>query len=349
ELVDVVKKTLEFGAQGVEYGKETRIDMIEKSKEELEMFEALENKSVVVESGKHRVVVFTKALPWAGLEDIDEVGRASSKLVKMGKATRNKSLNVNKLTPPTLLKTEEIPLISSYALPPVYHPLSPKQKDKILKALDRKYKELEEQQPIVEVIENYMTYRKKMDEKMCYPRNFVLPVRVNETTQISTLADTGASASVLPYTLYKNLSLGDPSFYYSPLTMADNTQAKAMDEVRNVRIQIGYQVYLVDVLVLDIPVDKELPLLLGRLLLRTCGVIIDMGHVTMTTDDGVIRHTYFPKPRAKAYLENFEVDEDEDWLNCFEVGRDEDGNPKYGPVAPSFLEIEDDMERALAM
>ncbi|GKB83112.1 hypothetical protein Tco_0950007 [Tanacetum coccineum] len=37
------------------------------------------------------------------------------------------------------------------------------------------------------------------------------------------------------------------------------------------------------------------------------------------------------------------------WEVCFEVGHDEDGNPKYGPVAPSFLDIENEMERALAM
>ncbi|GJZ01300.1 hypothetical protein Tco_0519261 [Tanacetum coccineum] len=74
-----------------------------------------------------------------------------------------------------------------------------------------------------------------------------------------------------------------------------------------------------------------------------------MGRGTMTIENGVIRHTYFPKPRAKSYLENFEVDEDEDWLGCFEVGQDEDGNPKYRPVAPSFLDIKDEMERALAM
>ncbi|GJT43328.1 hypothetical protein Tco_0952043 [Tanacetum coccineum] len=74
-----------------------------------------------------------------------------------------------------------------------------------------------------------------------------------------------------------------------------------------------------------------------------------MGRGTMTIDDEVIRHTYFPKPRAKSYLENFEVDEDEDWVGCFEVGQYKDGNPKYGPVAPSFLDIEDEMERLLAM
>ncbi|GKB77821.1 putative ribonuclease H-like domain-containing protein, partial [Tanacetum coccineum] len=88
--------------------------------------------------------------------------------------------------------------------------------------------------------------------------------------------------------------------------MADN-KTKATGEVRNVRIQIGYQAYLVDFLVLDIPVKKELLLLLGCPFLRTCGAIIDMGRGTMTIDDGVIRHTYFPKQRAKAYLENFEL------------------------------------------
>ncbi|GJV91077.1 putative ribonuclease H-like domain-containing protein [Tanacetum coccineum] len=132
--------------------------------------------------------------------------------------------------------------------------------------------------------------------------------------------------------------------------MADNRQAKAMGEVKNVRIQIGHQAYLVDFLILDIPVDKEIPLLLGRPFLRTCRAVIDMRHGTLCIDDGVIRYTYFPKPRAKAYLDNFPQEEEEDdWLSCFEVGRDEDGNLKYGPVAPSFLDIEDDMTRSLAM
>ncbi|GKF99791.1 hypothetical protein Tco_0301482, partial [Tanacetum coccineum] len=74
-----------------------------------------------------------------------------------------------------------------------------------------------------------------------------------------------------------------------------------------------------------------------------------MGHGTLCIDDGVIHHTYFPKPRDKAYLDNFELGEEDDWISFFEVGRDEDGNPKYGPIAPSFLDIEDDMERALEM
>ncbi|GJZ65783.1 hypothetical protein Tco_0622479 [Tanacetum coccineum] len=100
------------------------------------------------------------------VEGMDEIGIASNDLVNMGKANRNKSYNVNKLTSPAVPKIEELPPISSFAPPLVYHQLSPKQKEKILEALDRKYKELEEKKPIIEVFENYMVYRKKLDEVM---------------------------------------------------------------------------------------------------------------------------------------------------------------------------------------
>ncbi|GKD44282.1 hypothetical protein Tco_1268927 [Tanacetum coccineum] len=128
----------------------------------------------------------------------------------------------------------------------------------------------------------------------------------------------------------------------------DNLFANLMEDMIEVGGTSGELVKM-EFLVFDIPMIKELPLFLGRPFLRICGAMIDMGCGTMTIDDGVIKHTYYPKPRAKAYLENFENDDDEDWLSCFEVGRDEGGSPKYGPVAPSFLDNEDEMERALSM
>ncbi|GJW12461.1 retrovirus-related pol polyprotein from transposon TNT 1-94 [Tanacetum coccineum] len=155
-----------------------------------------------------------------------------------------------------------------------------------------------------------------LPKKMWGPKNYVLPVKISSVVEMVALVDTGASV---------------------------------MGEVKNMRIQIGYQAYVVDLLILDIPVDPELPLLLGRPFLRTYGAIIDMGICTLYIDDGVIRHTYFPKPWSKSYVEAFEIEGEDDWLGSFEVGRDEDGNVKYGPVAPSFIDIEDDMERALAM
>nr|GEU54265.1 hypothetical protein [Tanacetum cinerariifolium] len=130
-----------------------------------------------------------------------------------------------------------------------------------------------------------------MVRALIVPRTYRLPAGATQTRE-----QVGYQA---PYSLYKNLGLG-------------NTKAKAMGEVRNARVQISYQAHLLDFLFLDIPVDKELLLLLGHPFLMTCGAPIVMGHGTMTINDGVIKHTYYPKPRAKAYIESFEIDEDED-------------------------------------
>ncbi|GKD18671.1 reverse transcriptase domain-containing protein, partial [Tanacetum coccineum] len=135
------------------------------------------------------------------IENLEEVGSSNGDLVKMGKASRNKNNNVNKLTPPPQIKIEEIPPISAIVPPsPIYHPLTKKQKEKVKEALD---------------------------------------LKVNGTVEMSALADTGASVSVLPYCIFKNLGLGDPKPYNSNLTMVDNTQAKAMGEVKNVRSKSG--------------------------------------------------------------------------------------------------------------
>ncbi|GJV51031.1 hypothetical protein Tco_1446772, partial [Tanacetum coccineum] len=89
------------------------------------------------------------------------------------------------------------------------------------KVLDIKYKELEESKPILEVLENYVMYKKKLDEiligkerlnkkefseedkvgiiehglpkKMCDPGNYVLPVKINCVVEMVALVDTRAS------------------------------------------------------------------------------------------------------------------------------------------------------------
>ncbi|GJT00094.1 ribonuclease H-like domain-containing protein [Tanacetum coccineum] len=351
---------------------EARKLTVEKSKEELELFEALDHKSVIVNEGSHRVVVFNKAPPRAYskpftrfslpcdvdgqdyrkygrkmvkedrveihgftflvdfvvigyankgepsmhivshaeemkdidvmldklVENLEEEGSSNGDLVKMGKASRNKNHKVNKLTPPPQLKFEEIPPISAIASPsPVYHPLTIKTKEKMNEAFGIKLDEV--------LMGRVRLSRDDYSEEV---KMIIVEHGMNA------LADTGASVSVLPYCFFMNLGLGDPKPYNSNLTMADNTQAKAIGEVKN-----------------------------------NLWRVIDMGRSTLCIDDGVIRHTYFPKTRAKDYLDNFAQEEEDDWLSCFKVGRDKDGNPKYEPVAPSFLDIEDDMERALAM
>ncbi|GJS01015.1 hypothetical protein Tco_0317523 [Tanacetum coccineum] len=413
------------------YSAEVKMVKLEKSKEELELFESLKHKSMLIEEDNHKLAIFVEApyrtsikpfmrysMPcnvdgqgaWDAELDMGDSSNYMSKeiLENLGfvridfsdygrRMVRDARVEIHGFTflvdfyvieyaiegdpsivfgrnflvttkskvdfgigeirvDLTKLKEDEDMGIFLDELDDIMEEVGSTSGEMIKEVLDQKYKELEEPKPILEVLENYVVYKKKLYEvlmgierlsnkdfsekvkvkiiehglpkKISDPGNYVLPVKVNGVVEMVALADTGARVSVLPYSLYQNLGLGNPMPYHSNLTMANNTQAKAMGEVRNVRIQIGYQAYIVDFLLLDIPVDNELPLLLGRPFLRTCGAVIDMGRGTMSIDDEVIRHTYFPKPRVKTILDNLEKEEDEYWLGCFEVGRDEDGYPK---------------------
>nr|GEV74236.1 hypothetical protein [Tanacetum cinerariifolium] len=304
--------------------KECMDDGDSKIAKESKVFDALEHKSVVIEVDNQKIAIFTKAPLRAfgepfmreflvttksqvdfglgelrinlttfreGIEVIDitkEVGSSSEEVVQMGKANQNKSYNINKLTTPPSLRLEEIP------------PTSTKKLDEILIGKERLNKKEFSEEEKVGII------KLGLPKKMYDPRNYVLPVKINGVVEMVALVDTEASVSVLPYSLYKDLGLGDPRPYRTNLIMADNMQVEAMGEV-----------------------------------------VIDMGRGTLCIDDGVICHTYFPKPRTKSYVEAFEMEGEDDWLGSFKVGRDENGNVKYGPVSPSFIDIKDDMERAL--
>ncbi|GKB67374.1 hypothetical protein Tco_0928786 [Tanacetum coccineum] len=128
--------------------------------------------------------------------------------------------------------------------------------------------------------------------------------------------------------------------------MADITIAKYYGKVRNVRLQIGFQAYF-DFLILHILIDREIPLIVGRPFFYTYRVIYYNGKGIMTIDDGVVNHVYHARKRNRIVAD--EDSDEEDWLDAFEVGCHENGNPKYGPTLPPFFEIEDEMERPLAM
>ncbi|GKD78326.1 hypothetical protein Tco_1340947 [Tanacetum coccineum] len=128
---------------------------------EAKLFDALEHKSVVIEVDNQKNCNLYQGTTSSLIE---EVRSSSEEIVKMGKANRNKDYNINKLTPPPSLKVEEIPQTFVNPPQPIYHPLTQKQKEKMKEVLDIKYKELEESKPILEVLENYVVYKKKLNE-----------------------------------------------------------------------------------------------------------------------------------------------------------------------------------------
>ncbi|GJZ69143.1 hypothetical protein Tco_0632693 [Tanacetum coccineum] len=74
------------------------------------------------------------------VEKVEEVGSSNRELVKMGKASSNKSHNVNKITPPLQLKIEEIRIQSPPFQPPpaLNHPPIPKRKRRMSRSIGSK-------------------------------------------------------------------------------------------------------------------------------------------------------------------------------------------------------------------
>ncbi|GJZ89758.1 hypothetical protein Tco_0661540 [Tanacetum coccineum] len=248
---------------------EARKLTVRKSTEELELFDALEHKSVIVKKGIHRVVVFKKAPSRAWDAELDMVdsfnyiteerfdmlgfvrvdyGKYGRKMVKevrveihgfiflvdfvvIGYANKGDPLVIfgrdflvtSKSRVDFRIGEMHIDLTMLEEMKDIDVMLDSlvEEVEMVKEALDRKYKELEESKPILEVLENYITYRKKLDEvmmgrarlsseeydkeekmrivehglpkKMCDLGNFVLPDRVNGTVKMSALADTRAS------------------------------------------------------------------------------------------------------------------------------------------------------------
>ena len=91
------------------------------------------------------------------------------------------------------------------------------------------------------------------------------------------LCDLGAGVSVMPFSLYKRLKLGDYSPTSITLQMADKTRKQPVGMIEDVLVRIDEQVMPIptDFIILDILEDNKLSIILGRLFLSTAGASMD--------------------------------------------------------------------------
>ncbi|GKB37590.1 hypothetical protein Tco_0882532 [Tanacetum coccineum] len=96
--------------------------------------------------------------------------------------------------------------------------------------------------------------------------------------------------------------------------MLDHSNAKTMRRLLNVLCQVGVTTILANLMLLDVLVDRDVPIIVKRM--------------------ANVRNVH-----AKS-----DKDDDEDY--CLKI--DDSGKPFYGPNRPKYLECEDPMDRALA-
>ncbi|GJZ88683.1 reverse transcriptase domain-containing protein [Tanacetum coccineum] len=90
------------------------------------------------------------------------------------------------------------------------------------------------------------------------PRSFTIPCDIGQLHINNALADLGASLSLMPYTMYEKLDLGEPKATIMSLELADRSIQYPRQIVENVLIKVDKFVLPIDSVILDMPKDSRM-------------------------------------------------------------------------------------------
>ncbi|XP_021727824.1 uncharacterized protein LOC110694936 [Chenopodium quinoa] len=119
--------------------------------------------------------------------------------------------------------------------------------------------------------------------KMKDPGNFSIPCKIKSKLFENALCDLGASVSIMPFSVFKKLNLGELLPTNMTLQLADRSIMFPKGRVEDVTLMIGGFTNPVDFIVLEIEEDDHILVILGRPFLATSGALIDVkgGHITL--------------------------------------------------------------------
>ncbi|XP_023764512.1 uncharacterized protein LOC111913024 [Lactuca sativa] len=167
-----------------------------------------------------------------------------------------------------------IPFIEAVAQMPKYI--------KFLKELLTNRRKMEEVKKVVLNENCSAAMMNKLPKKKGDPGSLTLPCQFGNLATIYTLADSGASVNLMPYSFFKKLDLPKPR----PICMSINLANKKVTFPRGIcedlLVKVDKFVFPVDFIVLDMEADPQVPVILGRPFLNTASAIVDMRDSKLT-------------------------------------------------------------------
>ncbi|GKC17617.1 ribonuclease H-like domain-containing protein [Tanacetum coccineum] len=269
--------------------------------------------------------------------DIDEVPQIETDLpplvCKMGKGSRNKKkilkniMYFNGAGPSSSIGT---PLTQEEA-----------ERRALTHSISMRYEMLEEVRPVIETLAYSDKYRKLLDEiwadkvkldrkikpeeeramvkghvlkEKKDPGAFLFPIRLEGRIHENALADTGSDTNTMPYRIYEQLGRDDIMKEDRNITMINYTEAEVTGRLVNVRCQVGFTTLSAKFLILDIPVDRDAPIIVVRGFLDTIGGNIDIPNRIFTTFDRLTRQTFRAARSEKIRIAEIDSDDEEDYM-----------------------------------
>nr|GEV11614.1 reverse transcriptase domain-containing protein [Tanacetum cinerariifolium] len=117
---------------------------------------------------------------------------------------------------------------------------------------------------------------KKLLEKLGDPSKFLIPCDFPGMAECLALADLGASINLMPFSVWKILSLPDLTPTCMILELADRSISHPVGVAEDVYVKVGSFHFLADFVVVDFDVDPRVPLILERSFLETGRALIDV-------------------------------------------------------------------------
>ncbi|GJZ77997.1 ribonuclease H-like domain-containing protein [Tanacetum coccineum] len=193
-------------------------------------------------------------------------------------------------------------------------------KEELAIRISQRYALLEEERPTVKEDEEAVKRIKgeALKEKED-PGAFIFPIRLEGKVNENALADTGSDINTMPYRIFETIGREDMKKVDRGITMIDHTQAKAMGKLSNVLCQVGVTTIIAKFIILDIPIDRDAPIVVGR------------GFLPARFD--VLR-------TAKS-----DTDDEEEYV----IKRNKFGAPIYGPRPAPYLNFANPEDRSSAI
>ncbi|GKC30073.1 hypothetical protein Tco_1037367, partial [Tanacetum coccineum] len=124
------------------------------------------------------------------------------------------------------------------------------------------------------------------------PGAFIFPIRLEGKVNENALADTRSDINTMPYRIFEILGREDMKKVNRGITMMNHTQAKAMGKLSNVLCQVGVTTIIAKFLILDIPIDRDAPIVVDQGFLYTIGTILNALERIFSTFDGICHQTF---------------------------------------------------------
>ncbi|GKB72928.1 DNA-directed DNA polymerase [Tanacetum coccineum] len=177
------------------------------------------------------------------------------------------------------------------------------------------------------------------------PRAFIFPIRLEGQVNENALADTGSDINTMTYRIYEQLGREEMMKVDRGITMINHTQAETIGILTNVLCRVGVTTLIAKFLILDIPIDRDAPIVVGRGFMHTIDGIVNTLEILFLTFDGFCHQTF----RAARYdvMRNAESDSDDE--EEYKIKRNKFGSSIYGPKLAPYLNYNDPAERSLAI